>query len=97
MCCRSLRRRPMASAMICARGMGPTLDSPARPRRRPPRQGISSPGPADDGVHLRPAEIANDRTADALGSTILSARADMIVTDGMQPWETCAECHGLNG
>lgn len=33
----------------------------------------------------------------ALGSTILSARADMIVTDGMQPWETCAECHGLDG
>src|SRR5258708_21942821 len=33
----------------------------------------------------------------ALGSTILSARADMILTDGMQPWETCAECHGLDG
>jgi cytochrome c553 len=25
------------------------------------------------------------------------ARADMLVTDGMQPWETCAECHNLDG
>jgi cytochrome c553 len=25
------------------------------------------------------------------------AHADMIVTDGMQPWETCAECHNLDG
>ena len=33
----------------------------------------------------------------ALGSTILSARADMIVTDGMQPWEIGAEYHGLDG
>jgi cytochrome c553 len=24
-------------------------------------------------------------------------RADMIVTDGMQPWETCAACHSLDG
>ena len=33
----------------------------------------------------------------ALGSTMSLARADMIVTDGMQPWETCAECHSLDG
>jgi len=33
----------------------------------------------------------------ALGSTASLARADMIVTEGMQPWETCAECHNLDG
>ncbi len=33
----------------------------------------------------------------AAGSTIPSARADMVVTDGMQPWETCAACHSLDG
>jgi cytochrome c553 len=33
----------------------------------------------------------------AIGSTIPSAVADMLVTDGMQPWETCAECHSLDG
>lgn len=33
----------------------------------------------------------------ALGSTVSLARADMIVTDSMQPWETCAECHSLDG
>jgi cytochrome c553 len=32
-----------------------------------------------------------------LASTVSSARADMVVTDGMQPWETCAECHSLDG
>jgi len=26
-----------------------------------------------------------------------SARADLIVTTGMQPWETCASCHSLDG
>jgi len=25
------------------------------------------------------------------------ARADMIVTEGVQPWEICGECHGLDG
>ena len=25
------------------------------------------------------------------------ARADMIITAGMEPWETCAECHNLDG
>ncbi len=25
------------------------------------------------------------------------ARADLIVTTGMQPWETCASCHSLDG
>lgn len=24
-------------------------------------------------------------------------RADMIITAGMEPWETCAECHNLDG
>ena len=37
----------------------------------------------------------------AVGSTVaLStswARADMIVTAGMQPWESCASCHSLDG
>ena len=35
----------------------------------------------------------------ALGSSLgLSlARADIIVTTGMQPWETCASCHSLDG
>src|SRR5438067_11073136 len=33
----------------------------------------------------------------AVGSTISFARADMVVTDSMQPWETCAECHSLDG
>lgn len=33
----------------------------------------------------------------AVGSTIPAARADMVITEGMQPWETCAECHNLNG
>jgi cytochrome c553 len=32
-----------------------------------------------------------------LASTVSLARADMIVTDGMQPWEACAECHSLDG
>jgi cytochrome c553 len=32
----------------------------------------------------------------AVGSTV-SLRADMIVTDGMQPWDTCAACHSLDG
>lgn len=26
-----------------------------------------------------------------------ASTADMIDTDGMQPWETCALCHGLDG
>ena len=33
----------------------------------------------------------------AAASTIPVARADMLITDGMQPWETCAECHSLDG
>ena len=33
----------------------------------------------------------------AVGVTVSLARADMIVTDGMQPWETCAACHSLDG
>src|SRR5439155_26090521 len=33
----------------------------------------------------------------AVGSTISFARADMVVIDSMQPWETCAECHSLDG
>src|SRR2546427_3313999 len=31
----------------------------------------------------------------AVGTTL--ARADVIITEGMQPWETCAECHSLDG
>jgi cytochrome c553 len=26
-----------------------------------------------------------------------SAHADVLITDDTQPWETCAECHGLDG
>ena len=26
-----------------------------------------------------------------------AARADMLITEGMQPWEICAECHNLDG
>ena len=33
----------------------------------------------------------------ALASSVSWGRADMIVTDGMQPWETCASCHSLDG
>jgi cytochrome c553 len=33
----------------------------------------------------------------AITSTISSAHADMLITEGMQPWETCAECHSLDG
>ncbi|HZP75498.1 MAG TPA: c-type cytochrome [Pseudolabrys sp.] len=33
----------------------------------------------------------------AVGAMIWPARADMLITDGMQPWEVCAECHGLDG
>jgi len=33
----------------------------------------------------------------AVGSTVSVARADIIVTEGMQPWETCASCHSLDG
>jgi cytochrome c553 len=33
----------------------------------------------------------------ALGWSISLVRADMIVTAGMQPWETCAACHSLDG
>jgi cytochrome c553 len=25
------------------------------------------------------------------------ANADMLITEGMQPWESCAECHNLDG
>jgi len=30
-------------------------------------------------------------------ATISSAHSDMLITDGMEPWETCAECHNLDG
>ena len=33
----------------------------------------------------------------AVGSTMSVAHADIIVTEGMQPWETCASCHSLDG
>ena len=33
----------------------------------------------------------------AAGSALSLARADIIVTEGMQPWETCAACHSLDG
>jgi cytochrome c553 len=33
----------------------------------------------------------------AVGSMVSLARADMIVTDGMQSWDTCAACHSLDG
>jgi len=33
----------------------------------------------------------------AIGSATSSVRADMVVTEGMQPWETCAACHSLDG
>ena len=33
----------------------------------------------------------------ALGSSVGCASADMLITAGMQPWETCAECHNLDG
>ncbi len=32
-----------------------------------------------------------------VGSTVLTAHADTLITEGMQPWETCAECHSLDG
>jgi cytochrome c553 len=31
------------------------------------------------------------------GSVVSLARADMIVTEGVQPWHLCATCHGLDG
>ena len=33
----------------------------------------------------------------AAGSALSLVRADIIVTEGMQPWETCAACHSLDG
>jgi cytochrome c553 len=33
----------------------------------------------------------------ALGLSAAPVRADIIVTQGMQPWETCASCHSLDG
>jgi cytochrome c553 len=33
----------------------------------------------------------------AVGTMMPPAQADMIVTEGMQPWEHCAECHNLDG
>jgi cytochrome c553 len=32
-----------------------------------------------------------------LASVVSLARADTVLTDGMQPWEACAECHSLDG
>jgi cytochrome c553 len=29
--------------------------------------------------------------------SVYTARADVIVTEGMRPWEVCAECHSLDG
>src|SRR5256885_14219431 len=31
------------------------------------------------------------------GSAISLARADIIVTEGVQPWHLCATCHSLDG
>jgi cytochrome c553 len=31
------------------------------------------------------------------GAAISYARADTLVTDGVEPWEACAECHSLDG
>ena len=33
----------------------------------------------------------------AAGSAVSSACADTIITEDMQPWESCAECHNLDG
>lgn len=33
----------------------------------------------------------------AVGAMVSLARADIIVTDGMQPWDLCASCHSLDG
>jgi cytochrome c553 len=33
----------------------------------------------------------------AAGLTTAPASADMLVTEGMAPWEVCAECHNLDG
>jgi len=33
----------------------------------------------------------------AAGSTVSLARADIIVTEGVQPWHLCATCHSLDG
>ena len=33
----------------------------------------------------------------AAGSAISLTNADIIVTEGMQPWELCATCHSLDG
>ena len=33
----------------------------------------------------------------ASGSTLSLARADTLVTEGLVAWETCAECHSLDG
>ena len=32
-----------------------------------------------------------------LALAMTGARADMIVTDGMEPWDTCGGCHNLDG
>jgi cytochrome c553 len=32
-----------------------------------------------------------------LAANLPSAQADTLITTGMQPWETCAECHHLDG
>ena len=33
----------------------------------------------------------------AAGAAIAPARADIIVTDGVEPWHICAACHSLDG
>ena len=33
----------------------------------------------------------------AAGSAVSSAYADIIVTEGVQPWHLCATCHSLDG
>src|SRR6516165_8912626 len=33
----------------------------------------------------------------AAGSAVSLAYADIIVTEGMQPWDLCATCHSLDG
>ena len=58
---------------------------------------------AIDDAKARPAELLgrdhDDRAwpPNRLRLGPSSARADLIVTTGMQPWETCASCHSLDG
>src|SRR5262249_39938588 len=84
--------RPAPAERRAGRSLGRRPPSRrGEPRRaRPPR---SAPMTAfiSDGRRWRIIMVL------ALGSATSLARADMIVTEGMQPWETCAECHNLDG